>query len=111
MYLKSPRRRCEANNEQNPLPKMTKMQTKIMIHMKMKMLMMKMMVMTERLPFSTRMSCQQHMKLCVLRAGSQHTCRIQDQDLNVVLQVCCLMFLVIYSSFYLYFPIDTGISY
>ena len=76
---------------------MTKMKTKIMIHMKMKMLMMrkmmrKMMVMTERLPFSTRMSCQQHMKLCVLRAGSQHTCRIQDQDLNVVLQVCCLMF-------------------
>ena len=71
---------------------MTKMKTKIMIHTKMKMLvMMKMMVMTERLPFSTRMSCQQHMKLCVLRAGSQHTCRIQDQDLNVVLQVCCLM--------------------
>ena len=64
-----------------------KMTIKIMMHMKMKM-----MVMTERLPFSTRMSCQQHMKLCVLRAGSQHTCRIQDQDLNVVLQVCCLMF-------------------
>ena len=93
MYLKSPRRRCEANYEQNPLPKMTKMKTKIMIHMKMKILMMvKMMVMTECLPFSTRMSCQQHMKLCVLRAGSQHTCRIQDQDSNVILQVCCLMF-------------------
>ena len=72
---------------------MTKIKTKIMIHMKMKMLMMmKMMVMTERLPFSTCMSCQQHMKPCVLRAGSQHTCRIQDQELNVVLQVCCLMF-------------------
>ena len=63
---------------------------KIMMHMKMKIVMM--LTTTECRPLSTPMSLQKHMKLCVLRAGSQHTCRIQDQDLNVVLQVCCLMF-------------------
>ena len=61
---------------------------KIMVHMKMKIVMM--LTTTECRPLSTPMSLQKHMKLCVLRAGSQHTCRIQDQDFNVVLQVCCL---------------------
>ena len=65
---------------------------KIMMHMKMKIVMM--LTTTECRPLSTPMSFQKHMKLCVLRAGSQHTCRIQDQDLNVVLQVCCLMFVL-----------------
>ena len=60
---------------------------KIMMHMKMKIVML---ATAECRPLSTPMSLQKHMKLCVLRAGSQHTCRIQDQDFNVVLQVCCL---------------------
>ena len=62
---------------------------KIMMHMKMKIVMM--LTTTECRPLSTPMSFQKHMKLCVLRAGSQHTCRTQDQDFDVVLQVCCLM--------------------
>ena len=66
-----------------------KMKMKIMMHKKMKIVMM--LTTTECCPFSTPMSFQKHMKLCMLRAGSQHTCRIRDQDFNVVLQVCCLM--------------------
>ena len=59
---------------------------KIMMHMKMKVVMM--LTTTECRPLSTPMSFQKYRKLCVLRAGSQHTCRIQDQDFNVALQVC-----------------------
>ena len=69
--------------------KMMKMKIMKMVNMKMKMLMM--MTMTECRPLSTRMPFQKHMKLRVLRAGSQHTCRTQDQDFDVVLQVCCLV--------------------
>ena len=66
------------------------MKMKIMMHMRIKIVMM--LTSTECRLLSTPMSFHKHMKLCVLRAGSQHTCRIQDQDLNVVLQVCCFMF-------------------
>ena len=78
-------------HEQNALLMMQmKMKMKIMMHKKMKIVMM--LTTTECRPLSTPMSFQKHMKLCVPRAGSQHTCRVQDQDFNVVLRVCCLMF-------------------
>ena len=76
-----------------------KMKMKIIMHMKMNMKIVMMLTTTECRPLSTPMSLQKHMKLCVLRAGSQHTCRIQDQDFNVVLQVCCLNVFIYFVMF------------